>query len=83
METVEKEKALSIVVSAISQMMNLLMKCKDKKKSKLLKEKITVLQDVKDEIYKGNEKIIKKVIETGDINIWVIFKKDVILMMTR
>lgn len=69
METVEKEKALSIVVSAISQMMNLLMKCKDKKKSKLLKEKITVLQDVKDEIYKGNEKIIKKVIETGDINI--------------
>ena len=69
METVEKEKALSIVVSAISQMMNLLMKCKDKKKSKLLKEKITVLQDVKDEIYKGNEKITEKVIETGDINI--------------
>lgn len=69
MESIEKEKALNIVVDAISQMMNQLMENKDKSSQKQIKEKLEVLQGVKDEIYKGNEKIIKKVLETGDINI--------------
>lgn len=69
METFEKEKAMNIVVDAISQMMNQLMDNKKNSNEKEIKEKIEVLQGVKNEIYKGNEIIIRKVLEKGDINI--------------
>ena len=67
MENIEKEKAMDIIVNGISQIMNKWMENKDEQKAKELKEKFNVLQGMKDEIYKGNEKIIKKVIEIGDI----------------
>ncbi len=69
METFEKEKAMNIVIDAISQMMNQLMDNKKNSNEKEIKEKIEVLQGVKNEIYKGNEIIIRKVLEKGDINI--------------
>lgn len=67
MDNIEKEKAMTIVVNELARLMDRYIK-NDSNESELLKEKIDVLEQMKDEINKGNENIIRKILETGEIS---------------
>jgi len=67
MDNIEKEKAMTIVVNELARLMDRFIK-NDSNESELLKEKIDVLEQMKDEINKGNENIIRKILETGEIS---------------
>ena len=67
MDSLEKEKAMDIIISEISKLMEKLMNSKSEDDTKLIEEKIDVLEKIKMEIYKGNKKIINKVLKVGVI----------------
>ena len=57
------ENAKNIITNKIAEMTNLYSITKDEKQSKELKEKINILNKIKDEIYLVNIDIIDNVIE--------------------
>jgi len=63
MEDREKNNALNVITKKIADLMNKYAIIKNSEESQKLKERINILQNTKDEIYKGNDNIIKKVLE--------------------
>jgi len=63
MEDREKNNALNVITKKIADLMNKYAIIKNSEESQKLKERISILQNIKDEIYKGNDNIIKKVLE--------------------
>ncbi len=60
---INMERAINIVMDNIAKLTKKFSVTKDEKESNELKDKINILNKIKDEIYLGNENIIKKVIE--------------------
>lgn len=60
---INMEIAINIIMNNIAELTQKFSVTKDEKESNELKNKINVLNKIKDEIYLGNENIIKKVIE--------------------
>ena len=59
---VEVELAIDIITGKIAELMNQFATTQDKKTSNILKEKIHVLQQIKDELYLNNYSIAKNVL---------------------
>lgn len=59
---VELELAIDIITGKIAELLNKFAITQDKQESKILKEKINVLQQIKDELYLNNYSIAKKVL---------------------
>ena len=57
--------AIDIVMNNIAALTNEYSTTKDEKRSKELKEKINILNKIKDEVYLGNKDIILNVIKKG------------------
>lgn len=60
---INKELAINIIMDNIAELTKEYSITKDKDKSTELKEKVNVLNRIKEEIYIGNTEIINKVIE--------------------
>ena len=60
---INMERAINIIMNNIAELTKKFSVTKDEKESNELKDKINILNKIKDEIYLGNENIIKKVIE--------------------
>ena len=60
---INKELAINIIMDNIAELTKKYSIAKDKNKSRELKEKVNVLNKIKEEIYLGNTEIINKVIE--------------------
>lgn len=60
---IQRELALNIIMNNIAEFTREYSITKDKNKSTELKEKVDVLNKIKEEIYLGNTEIINKVIE--------------------
>lgn len=60
---INMERAINIIMNNIAELTKKFSVTKDEKESNELKDKINILNKIKDEIYFGNENIIKKVIE--------------------
>lgn len=59
---VEVELAIDVITGKIAELMNQFATTQDKKTSNILKEKIHVLQQIKDELYLNNYSIAKNVL---------------------
>ena len=62
-DDIRAEQAMYIVTNEIAKIMDSYAIEKDKEKSQKSKEKIDLLQKIKDEIYIGNKNIIDRVLE--------------------
>lgn len=62
---IKSDIAINILVDNIATLTNEYSTTKDEKRSKELKEKINVLNQIKNEVYLGNEDIILNVIKKG------------------
>lgn len=62
---IKSDIAIDIVMNNIAALTNEYATTKDEKRSKELKEKINILNKIKDEVYLGNEDIILNVIKKG------------------
>ncbi len=62
MDSEKIDLAIEVINNKISELMNDFSIEKDKNKSKELEKRIDVLQEIKDQVYVGNEEIIEKVI---------------------
>lgn len=62
---IKSDIAIDIVMNNIATLTNEYSKTKDEKRSKELKEKINILNKIKDEVYLGNQDIILNVIKKG------------------
>lgn len=60
---IQRDLALNIIMNNIAEFTREYSITKDKNKSTELKEKVDVLNKIKEEIYLGNTEIINKVIE--------------------
>lgn len=60
---VEVELAIDIITGKITELMNQFAITQDKQTSNILKEKIHVLQQIKDELYLNNYAIAKNVLD--------------------
>lgn len=63
---INNEIAINIVMDNIAKLTQEYSFEKDEQKSKKLKERINVLNKIKDEIYLGNKEIINKVLEKNE-----------------
>ncbi|MBR2708640.1 MAG: hypothetical protein IKG14_01855 [Clostridia bacterium] len=66
LESSVKEKAMNMLLDELSGLMDELMYTNDENESVVLKEKIDLLEKMKEEVYKGNERIINKILKAGD-----------------
>lgn len=62
---IKSDIAIDIVMNNIAALTNKYSTTKDEKRSKELKEKINILNKIKDEVYLGNKDIILNVIKKG------------------
>lgn len=62
---IKSDIAIDIVMNNIATLTNEYSTTKDENKSKELKEKINILNQIKNEVYLGNEDIILNVIKKG------------------
>lgn len=62
---IKSDIAIDIVMNNIATLTNEYSTTKDEQRSKELKEKINILNKIKDEVYLGNEDIILNVIKKG------------------
>lgn len=62
---IKSDIAIDIVMNNIATLTNEYSTTKDEKRSKELKEKINILNKIKDEVYLGNQDIILNVIKKG------------------
>ena len=62
---IKSDIAIDIVMNNIAALTNEYSTTKDEKRSKELKEKINILNKIKDEVYLGNKDIILYVIKKG------------------
>ncbi len=62
---IKSDIAIDIVMNNIAALTNEYSTTKDEKRSKELKEKINILNKIKDEVYLGNKDIILNVIKKG------------------
>lgn len=62
---IKSDIAIDIVMNNIAALTNEYSTTKDEQRSKELKEKINILNKIKDEVYLGNEDIILNVIKKG------------------
>ena len=62
---IKSDIAIDIVMNNIATLTNEYSTTKDEKRSKELKEKINILNQIKNEVYLGNEDIILNVIKKG------------------
>ncbi len=62
---IKSDIAIDIVMNNIATLTNEYSTTKDKNRSKELKEKIDILNQIKNEVYLGNEDIILNVIKKG------------------
>lgn len=58
----EVELAIDIITGKIAELMNKFAITQDKQESMILKEKISILQQIKDELYLNNYSIAKNVL---------------------
>lgn len=62
---IEKEKAMNILLYFISTTLDKLMYTNDENERERLKEKMNILEQMKEEIYIGNDRIIYKLLKAG------------------
>lgn len=62
---IKSDMAIDIVMNNIATLTNEYSTTRDEKRSKELKEKINILNQIKNEVYLGNEDIILNVIKKG------------------
>lgn len=62
---IKSDIAIDIIMNNIATLTNEYSTTKDEEKSKELKEKINILNQIKNEVYLGNEDIILNVIKKG------------------